>query len=75
MEYADLIGVIYGDSVAKELRHATVRILVTAPADVQSATVSVSAGRVRTQGRHVEFSLPLPELLSYLGKIEFTVQY
>lgn len=75
VEYADLIGVIYGDSVAKELRHATVRILVTAPADVQSATVSVSAGRVRTQGRYVEFSLPLPELLSYLGKIEFTVQY
>ncbi|MBO5125040.1 MAG: hypothetical protein J6C11_07920 [Spirochaetaceae bacterium] len=74
-EYADLIGVIYGDSVAKELRQATVRILVTAPAEVQSATVSVPAGRVRTQGRYVEFSLPLPELLSYLGKIEFTVQY
>ena len=75
VEYADLIGVIYGDSVAKELRQATVRILVTAPAEVQSATVSVPAGRVRTQGRYVEFSLPLPELLSYLGKIEFTVQY
>lgn len=75
VEYADLIGVIYGDSVAKELRRATVRILVTAPAEVQSATVSVPAGRVRTQGRYVEFSLPLPELLSYLGKIEFTVQY
>lgn len=74
-EYADLIGVIYGDSVAKELRRATVRILVTAPAEVQAATVSVPAGRVRTQGRYVEFSLPLPELLSYLGKIEFTVQY
>lgn len=75
VEYADLIAVIYGDSVAKELRQATVRILVTAPAEVQSATVSVPAGRVRTQGRYVEFSLPLPELLSYLGKIEFTVQY
>lgn len=74
-EYAELIGVIYGDSVAKELRRATVRILVTAPAEVQAATVSVPAGRVRTQGRYVEFSLPLPELLSYLGKIEFTVQY
>lgn len=74
-EYADLIGVIYGDSVAKELRRATVRILVTAPAEVQAATVSVPAGRVRTQGRYVEFSLPLPELLSYLGRIEFTVQY
>lgn len=74
-EYADLIGVIYGDSVAKELRQAKVRILVTAPAEVQSATVSVPAGTVRTQGRYVEFSLPLPELLSYLGKIEFTVQY
>lgn len=74
-EYADLIGVIYGDSVARELRQAKVRILVTAPAEVQSATVSVPAGWVRTQGRYVEFSLPLPELLSYLGKIEFTVQY
>lgn len=75
VEYADLIGVIYGDSVAKELRQATVRILVTAPAEVQAATVSVPAGRVRTRGRYVEFSLPLPELLSYLGRIEFTVQY
>lgn len=75
VEYADLIGVIYGDSVAKELRQANVRILVTAPAEVQAATVSVPAGKVRTQGRYVEFSLPLPELLSCLEKIEFTVQY
>lgn len=75
VEYADLIGVIYGDSVAKELRQANVRILVTAPAEVQAATVSVPSGKMRAQGRYVEFTLPLTELLSCLEEVDFVVQY
>lgn len=74
-EYADLIGVIYGDSVARELRQAKVRILVTAPAEVQSATVSVPSGKMRAQGRYVEFTLPLTELLSCVEEVDFIVQY
>ncbi len=74
-EYLDLIAIIYGDTIAKELRSAQVRILVTAPAPVHSATVSIPEGRTRTKGQYVEFSLGLPELLSNVGKIEFAVQY
>lgn len=74
-EYTDLIAIIYGGSVAKELQAAKVKILVTAPAPVQSATVSHAAGTARTQGPYVEFTLGLPELLSNLGQIEFTVVY
>ncbi len=74
-EYTDLISIIYGGSVARELQAAKVKILVTAPAPVQSAAVSHAAGTVRTQGPYVEFTLGLPELLSNLGQIEFTVEY
>ncbi len=74
-EYTDLISIIYGDSVAKELKAAKVKILVTAPSPVQTAAVSIPAGIARTQGRYVEFTLGLPELLSNLGAIEFTVEY
>lgn len=74
-EYIDLIGVVYGDRVAKELQDARIRILVTAPSPVKSASVSIPSGAVRTQGQYVEFSLGLTELLSSLSRIEFTVQY
>lgn len=74
-EYTDLISIIYGGSVAKELEAAKVKILVTAPSAVQSASVSHAAGKARTQGRYVEFTLGLPELLSNLNQIEFTVVY
>ena len=74
-EYTDLIRIIYGDSVAKELKAAKVKILVTAPSPVETAAVSIPAGTARTQGRYVEFTLGLPELLSNLDEIEFTVEY
>ena len=74
-EYTDLISIVYGGSVAQELESAKVKILVTAPSAVQSASVSHAAGTAHTQGRYVEFTLGLPELLSNLGRIEFTVVY
>lgn len=74
-EYVELIGIIYGDSVARELENAKVRILVTAPTKVQTATVSIPSGKARTRDQYVEFSLGLPELLVNQGQIEFTVQY
>lgn len=74
-EYLELVGIIYGNSVAQELKKAQVRILVTAPAKIQSATVSVPSGKARKQDQYVEFTLGLTELLTNQDRIEFTVQY
>ena len=62
-------------NLALTMAAAKVKILVTAPSPVQTAAVSIPAGIARTQGRYVEFTLGLPELLSNLGAIEFTVEY
>ena len=74
-EYIDLISVIYGDSVAKELKNAAIKILVTVPSSVQSASVSIPSGKTQVKGENVEFTLGLPDLLSNLGQTEFIVQY
>lgn len=74
-EYVDLIGVVYGDSVANELQDAAIKILVTVPSSVHSASVSIPSGKAQIKGKNVEFTLGLPELLSNLAQTEFTVQY
>lgn len=74
-EYVDLISVIYGDSVANELKSAVIKILVTVPSSVESATVSTPSGKALVKGKNVEFTLGLPELLSNLSQTEFIVQY
>lgn len=74
-EYIDLISVVYGDSVAKELKGAAIKILVTVPSPARSASVSDPSGMTRVKGKVVEFTLGLPELLSNPAPTEFTVQY
>lgn len=74
-EYVDLIGAVYGNTAAKQLQEAKISVWVTAPSEIKSASISNAAGSVQYRGKTAEFGLPLRELLTYLDKIVFCVQY
>ncbi|AEE15776.1 hypothetical protein [Treponema brennaborense] len=74
-EYTDLIGAVYGKTMADELARGVLNVSVSVPRAVIAAFASSENATVISAGKTVRFGVPLAEFLTQSEKIEFCVRF
>lgn len=75
LEYVELIGAIYGATVAKALEESFVEINVSVPSSVRKAEALFPNCNTNISGKSVEFVMPLADFLTQNQEVSFVVQY
>jgi hypothetical protein len=75
-EYIDLFAMVYGDTVASEMKKAHMYITLKSPHPIKTATVSDSAAaQVSFTGNEATFAIPLDLILTKSDTTIFTVSW
>lgn len=75
LEYVELIGAIYGATVAKALEESFVTVEVFLPWKVHKAEALFSNCETKISGASVEFVIPFADFLTQSQEVAFIIQY